>query len=637
MPPGRVERRGYPQVCDYLRSLLLPENIVVTFNGDRLHPRSPLRTFEASLDTLVADEEGVMRPRVRKTQVSIFEVLPSETPTLYEMGLPVVETGDKWHVNIGQKVPLNRDRDNVRPAFLQPVRVAVLNAAFDLLTVDDEATAGWRKLAGSDQRCSDEAIKHLIRLRFGEKVASPDPSDTEAMQRLAELIRRSERKESGLADPFEESRKRPLGEHLDDYRRFLGAEGNTVKYVAQTTANIQAILDGCGFQRIGDVTSEKVAEFLHGLRRDPVRPVLPVGKAEFTPAELTAALGGVRPAKLARVIAREKLDAGRGNGPKRTYPRATVERLQDIFCRGVSVCTSNSYLTAIKSFSRWLLERERTDRDRPVSLSRLNAKTDRRHHRRALDETELSRLLASASASAVTLQGLTGRDRSMVYMLAMSTGLRASELASLTPGGFALETECPAVTVRAAYTKNRLEAEQPLPADVAAAFREYLRGRAAAAALWPGQWNRRAAEMLRADLDGAGIAYRDADGNVADFHSLRASYISLLVRQGANPKVAQTLARHSDPRLTFAVYAKSHIHDQAAAVEGLPINLPGCHCRRRGPMADQRQSTSLRKRAMSALRFLAVTVMKSVKTWGDMPKAMTLKTASAPNRKSLVR
>ncbi len=180
----RMTREEYPQVADYLRSLLLPENVVVTFNGDRLLPRKPLRTFETSLETLVADEQGVMRLRVRKTQVGIFEALPGETPSLYEMGLPVVETGDKWHVNISQKVPLNRDRDNVRPAFLQAVRVAVLNAAFDLLTADEEATAGWCKLAGADTRCSDDAIKHLIRLRFGEKVAAPDPSDTEAMKRF---------------------------------------------------------------------------------------------------------------------------------------------------------------------------------------------------------------------------------------------------------------------------------------------------------------------------------------------------------------------------------------------------------------------------------------------------------------------
>ena len=110
-----MTREEYPQVCDYLRSLLLPENPTVTFNGDRLLPRKPSRTFEASLETPIADDQGVMRLRVRKTLVGIYEALPGEVPSLYEMGLPVVETGDKWHVNVGQKVPLNRDRDNVKP------------------------------------------------------------------------------------------------------------------------------------------------------------------------------------------------------------------------------------------------------------------------------------------------------------------------------------------------------------------------------------------------------------------------------------------------------------------------------------------------------------------------------------------
>jgi hypothetical protein len=183
---GRIKltREEYPEVCDYLRSLLLPDSVVFTFNGDRLLPRKPLRTFETSLETLVADEHGVMRPRQRKTQVAVFEALPGEVPGLYEMGLPVVETGDKWHVSIAQKVPLNRDRDNGKPAYLQAVRVAVLNAAHDLLASEEEATAPWCKLAGADERCSDQAIKHLVRLRFGEKVAAPDPSDVEAMKRF---------------------------------------------------------------------------------------------------------------------------------------------------------------------------------------------------------------------------------------------------------------------------------------------------------------------------------------------------------------------------------------------------------------------------------------------------------------------
>src|SRR5207247_65626 len=74
----------------------------------------------------------------------------------------------------------------------------------------------------------------------------------------------------------------------------------------------------------------------------------------------------------------------------------------------------------------------------------------------------------------------------------------------------------------------------------------------------------------------AGIPYRDADGRVADFHALRHSYITLLERSGASPKMAQELARHSDIRLTMNVYTPARLHDLVGAVEGLPALLtPG--------------------------------------------------------------
>jgi hypothetical protein len=94
---GRIKmtREEHPEVLDYLRSLLLPDHVAVTLNGERLSSRKPIHSFEASLETPVADQEGVMRMRVRKTTVSIYEPLPGETPSLYEMGLPIVETGDK--------------------------------------------------------------------------------------------------------------------------------------------------------------------------------------------------------------------------------------------------------------------------------------------------------------------------------------------------------------------------------------------------------------------------------------------------------------------------------------------------------------------------------------------------------------
>jgi integrase len=57
---------------------------------------------------------------------------------------------------------------------------------------------------------------------------------------------------------------------------------------------------------------------------------------------------------------------------------------------------------------------------------------------------------------------------------------------------------------------------------------------------------------------------------VADFHSLRKTFITNLSLAGVTPKMAQSLARHSDINLTMNVYTMLNVSDQAAAVESLP-------------------------------------------------------------------
>ncbi|OHB78125.1 MAG: hypothetical protein A2V98_18600 [Planctomycetes bacterium RBG_16_64_12] len=47
-------------------------------------------------------------------------------------------------------------------------------------------------------------------------------------------------------------------------------------------------------------------------------------------------------------------------------------------------------------------------------------------------------------------------------------------------------------------------------------------------------------------------------------------FITNLERAGTRPKMAQTLARHSDIRLTIGVYTHVELSDQTAAIESLP-------------------------------------------------------------------
>ena len=88
--------------------------------------------------------------------------------------------------------------------------------------------------------------------------------------------------------------------------------------------------------------------------------------------------------------------------------------------------------------------------------------------------------------------------------------------------------------------------------------------------LFPGTWAKRAFQMLRNDLDAAGIAYVTDDG-VADFHSLRHTFISNLVAGGVHPKLAQQLARHSTITLTMDRYSHVGLLDMNAALQSLPL------------------------------------------------------------------
>jgi integrase len=70
--------------------------------------------------------------------------------------------------------------------------------------------------------------------------------------------------------------------------------------------------------------------------------------------------------------------------------------------------------------------------------------------------------------------------------------------------------------------------------------------------------------------NGIRVYSSDPDGLYADFHSLRHGFITGLARAGVSPKMAQTLARYSDIRLTLGVYTHVELHDQTAAVHALP-------------------------------------------------------------------
>ncbi len=252
---------------------------------------------------------------------------------------------------------------------------------------------------------------------------------------------------------------------------------------------------------------------------------------------------------------------------------ATVSAyVADLKRKGKGLRAINAEVGAFKSFTRWLVRAERMRTDPMVSVSNLNTRTERRHPRRALSDAEIVRLLDAAERGP-RFRGFTGPERAMLYRLALETGLRASELGSLTPGSFLLgDVDQATVTVEAACSKHRREDVLPLRREMAEAVAAFVEGKEPQAVLF--RMPDKPADMLKRDLKAAGILYRDASGRVADFHALRHTFITRLARSGVTPAVAKSLARHSTITLTMDHYTHTLMEDERSALDRLPALGP---------------------------------------------------------------
>lgn len=334
-----------------------------------------------------------------------------------------------------------------------------------------------------------------------------------AERMLAELVRREELTSAGIPLPQVVRAAVALDDHVTDWHRVLLARGGSIPYAGQRAVQTQLI-----FTLIGAEALDRV-----------------------TPTAVELAIAGLK-------------------------------------TRGKSRQTCNHHLQSVKQFMRWLVADGRADVNPVAHLARGNVTLDRRHDRRELADAELSALLAAAEAGPVRSR-LLGPDRAMLYLTAVYTGFRASELASLTPESFALTGPSPAAAVQAAYAKNRRADSVPLHPALVPRLAAWLADKPAGGRVWPGKWASgcRGGAMLKLDLATARaawvaeapneaerarreasdhLAYRDAAGRFADFHALRHTFVSRLVRSGATPKEAQTLARHSTITLTMDRYAQ---------------------------------------------------------------------------------
>ncbi len=245
------------------------------------------------------------------------------------------------------------------------------------------------------------------------------------------------------------------------------------------------------------------------------------------------------------------------------YPRDVTAESFEAWRAGQtarSARTLNHYLAGAQRLMNWMCERGRIVGNPLGIVGNVETRGREVRKRRALTEDEVRRLLAVAGV------------RRSLYVMAVYTGLRRSELGKLQWGDVVLDGADCHLRVRSSTTKNRKGAKQPLhPAAVAELTAMQRHGGEPGDAVFPRVWRNR---EFRQDLARAGIPVVDGQGRVADFHGLRTTLCTYLGKAGVPALHAMKLMRHSSMHLTASVYTDATQLPTAEAVAALPDLRP---------------------------------------------------------------
>lgn len=223
--------------------------------------------------------------------------------------------------------------------------------------------------------------------------------------------------------------------------------------------------------------------------------------------------------------------------------------------------TLNDYLSMLNCFMSWLLDNGFLGENPIAKVKRIPVRGRHAFERRALSGQEIKKLLSAAPES-----------RRVVYVVALTTGLRRGELEAVKVADIFLDADQPYLRARASTTKNGKEALLYLHADAVDILRGWLFGldRDSLCFDVPSM------DIFRKDLKFAGIDSSNS-GSRLDFHSLRHTFCTRLAQSGISPQVAKEAMRHSDIALTTNIYTDAGQLSVASDLLRLPSLYGGGH------------------------------------------------------------
>ncbi len=390
-----------------------------------------------------------------------------------------------------------------------------------------------------------------------------------AQVRLAEFVREAERVAAGIVTTEEldiaSFSKSSITAQVEEYIEYLTRRGKAAKRIRFTKSYLLECADGCNWETLGGLNADDLQRYLDDKHET-------------------------------KIIDGEKIE-------------------------GASAGALNSRIECWVAFGHWLAGKrmngkranyngERRIASNPFDgFARYDANIDRRRTRRALSEDELRRLLTVAEgrplASFETIRRgkrrgergvklrdetrarliLVGRERALIYKTLVLTGLRISELASISILQAQLDGDSPHIKLSAADEKNRKGSLVPIRSDLAVELRNWIDeklGRVSKSAKEQGEQRPALDEIkvfdvpsgllriLNRDLTAAGIPKVDERGHSVDVHAMRTTFCTWLSTAEVAPRTTQAAMRHSNLRLTMENYTDPKLLNVRSAIERLP-------------------------------------------------------------------
>lgn len=255
--------------------------------------------------------------------------------------------------------------------------------------------------------------------------------------------------------------------------------------------------------------------------------------------------------------------------------------LTAVAAMNISVATRRHYIVAAKDFTNWMLKSHKATVNPLAELQPPSQYAAPTIERVPLTVTQFKLLMAHLDTFdryPHQFAAWNASDRKLLYWTAVKTGFRQNELRSLRVRSVFFDTKPVQIAVKASDAKNRTKGAVPIPDDLAAALKKYVKGRDPDDKLFPFPTTTHGiVDMFRRDLDGAGIKWDFGKDNpeTVDFHTLRSTAITWwLDEDGLNPKRVQVLARLKTLALVAAYSRNMRIEDFSWLNNGPKLSTP---------------------------------------------------------------